>query len=74
MILVIISALAILAVIFIISPDSFRVLVSPEFVALLARVGSIPKDLTRIIDGLVHIPVDTMKAIIVLDASASVKG
>ena len=34
----------------------------------LARSGTLPKDLARIINSLVHIPVDLMKAIAVLDA------
>jgi len=45
-----------------------RVLIPPEFIALLARVGNLPKDITRIINGLIHVPLDLMKAIFVLDA------
>jgi hypothetical protein len=36
-------------------------------------VALLPKDMARIINGLVHVPVDLMKAIFVLDAPASLK-
>jgi hypothetical protein len=39
----------------------------------LKKAALLPKDMTKIINGLVHLPLDTMKAIFVLDAPASLK-
>jgi hypothetical protein len=68
MILVIISALAILAFISIVSPELFRVLIPPELMGIMKKAALLPKNIARIINGLVHVPLDTMKAIVVLDA------
>jgi hypothetical protein len=66
----VIILVGILLVISAVSPELFRVLIPPELTALLARAGSLPTDITRIINGLAHLPVDTMRAIAVLDAPA----
>jgi hypothetical protein len=64
---VIISALALLSIL---SPEIFRVIVPPELTALLARTISLPTNMARIINGLAHLPFDLMRAIAVLDAPA----
>ena len=74
MILPLLSGTVLLAMISIISPELFKVIIPPELLGVLKKVALLPKDLARIVDGLVHIPVDTMKAIVVLDAPASTKG
>jgi hypothetical protein len=68
--LVIISALALLSIL---SPTLFRVLVPPEVIEIAKRIALLPKDLARVINGLLHLPVDAMRAIAVLDDPAEIK-
>jgi len=68
--IVLLLAFGALALISVISPELFRVLVPPELTALLVRTISLPADITRIINGLTHLPFDLMRAIAVLDAPA----
>lgn len=59
-----------LCLVSVISPELFRVLVPPELTALLARTIYLPTGIARIINGLVHLPADMIRAIAVLDAPA----
>jgi len=47
---------------------------SPEIVGIAKRIALLPRDATRVINGLLHLPVDTMRAIAVLDDPAEVEG
>ena len=51
-----------------------KIELSSELLGVLKKAALLPKNIARIINGLVHVPLDTMKAIVVLDAPASVKG
>ncbi len=55
------------ALISIISPEIFRVIVPPEIIEISKRIALLPRDLVRIINGLAHIPFDLMRSIAVLD-------
>jgi hypothetical protein len=62
--------LAVLALLSILSPEIFRVLVPPELLEISKRAALLPRDAARVINGLSHPPVDTMRAIAILDVSA----
>jgi len=59
--IVLLLAFGALALISVISPELFRVLVPPELTAMLARTISLPAGITRIINGFTHLPFDLMK-------------
>ena len=51
----------------------FRVLVPTEFIGIAKRIALLPAGITRIINGLAHLPADMMRAIAVLDAPAEIE-
>jgi len=64
--------MGLLALLSILSPELFRVVFPPEIIEIAKRIALLPRDAVRVINGLVHLPADTMRAIAVLDAPAEV--
>jgi hypothetical protein len=73
-ILFLITPMGFLGILSILSPTLFRVLVPPEVIEIAKRIALLPRDIARVINGLLHLPVDTMRAIAVLDVPVQTSG